>query len=329
MALIVQLPGSPWNTSKIYEAECPLSASPSSSGAEPNAPAIPRRRSDWTTLYSDLNPASPAKTLAKDAALFSRPSSLAMKRAWRFSIPVHAELSCLRRSLATPRPRGPASSPEGSPKICGASAPSSAGMREIMGLFIDKFSRAENEAVLGKRRPREGLGAKGRASVQLGGRDEIVRALDEKADPLLLSVDGLAFVELLKQLDAWPHQALEVFFWKRKLQERGIPMTSEEYVKGITVAGRIKDVDLALELFVEATGKRLKATSTYNALMGAYMYNGLAGKCQKLFQKTCRDECGVRLSPEEAEEEEESLECLAFRQPPPTGTFLRVPPWVQ
>ncbi|KAI6676229.1 hypothetical protein NL676_037025 [Syzygium grande] len=46
--------------------------------------------------------------------------------------------------------------------------------------------------------------------VQLGGRDEIVRALEEKADPLLLSVDGLAFVELLKQLDAWPHQALEV-----------------------------------------------------------------------------------------------------------------------
>ncbi|KAI6684398.1 hypothetical protein NL676_030311 [Syzygium grande] len=47
--------------------------------------------------------------------------------------------------------------------------------------------------------------------------------------------------------------------------------------------------------------------------------------------RTCRDECGVRLSPEEAEaeEEEEALERLAFRQPLPTGTFLMVPPWVQ
>ncbi|KAI6680749.1 hypothetical protein NL676_034630 [Syzygium grande] len=50
---------------------------------------------------------------------------------------------------------------------------------------------------------------------------------------------------------------------------------------------------------------------------------------------TCRDECGVRLSSEEAEadaeaeEEEEALERLAFRQPLPTGTFLMVPPWVQ
>ncbi|KAI6668105.1 hypothetical protein NL676_032960 [Syzygium grande] len=56
----------------------------------------PSPASDWTTLYSYSNPASPAKTLAKDAALSGRPSSLAMKRAWRFSVPAHAELSCLR-----------------------------------------------------------------------------------------------------------------------------------------------------------------------------------------------------------------------------------------
>ncbi|KAI6671473.1 hypothetical protein NL676_006358 [Syzygium grande] len=135
----------------------------------------PSPASDWTTLYSYSNPASPAKTLAKDAALSGRPSSLAMKRAWRFSVPAHTELSCLRS----------------------------------WGLFIDKFSRAENGAVLS-----EGIRARvlelRDELVQLGGRDEIVRALEEKADPLLLSVDGLAFVELLKQLDAWPHQALEV-----------------------------------------------------------------------------------------------------------------------
>ncbi|KAI6692676.1 hypothetical protein NL676_020386 [Syzygium grande] len=215
----------------------------------------PSPASDWTTLYSDLNPASLAKTLVKDAALSGRPSSLAMKRAWRFSVPAHAELSCLRRS-----PRYPAALP----------------LRPRVPLRNLRRERPE----LGRD---EGDHGALHRQVLAGGEQGGARALDEKADPLLLSVDGLAFVELLKQLDACPHQALEVFFWKRKLQERGIPMTSEEYVKGITVTGRIKDVDLALELFVEAMGKRLKATSTYNALMSAYMYNGLAGKCQKLF----------------------------------------------
>ncbi|KAI6702368.1 hypothetical protein NL676_011504 [Syzygium grande] len=140
--------------------------------------------SDWTTLYSYSNPASPAKTLAKDAALSGRPSSLAMKRAWRFSVPAHAELSCLRRSPRYPAAPRPCLFAQGFPReICGASALSSDEMREIMGLFIDKFSRAENGAVLG-----EGIRARvlelRDELVQLGGRDEIVRALEEKADPL-------------------------------------------------------------------------------------------------------------------------------------------------
>ncbi|XP_030552460.1 pentatricopeptide repeat-containing protein At2g30780-like [Rhodamnia argentea] len=212
-----------------------------------------------------------------------------MKRAWKISVSAHTELLCLQRSSRNPRILRPhllghARSPAHgfSREICDMAAPSSAGVREIMEMFIDKFARVENRAVLG-----EGVLARvlelRDELVQLNGRDEIVRVLDEKADPLLLSVDALAFLELLKQLDSWPHRALEVLFWKRKLQERGIPMTSEEYVKGIRVAGRMKDVDLAFELFMEATSKRLKTTSTYNALMGAYMYNGLAGKCQKLF----------------------------------------------
>lgn len=62
------------------------------------------------------------------------------------------------------------------------------------------------------------------------------------------------------------------------------PMTVEEYSKAITMAGRSNNVDLAAELFKEASTRRLKSTSLYNALMTAYMFNGLAVKCQSVFR---------------------------------------------
>lgn len=61
-------------------------------------------------------------------------------------------------------------------------------------------------------------------------------------------------------------------------------MTKEEYTKGIKFAGRINNVDLAADLFAEAANKHLKTIGTYNALLGAYMYNGLSDKCQSLFR---------------------------------------------
>ncbi|XP_059457775.1 pentatricopeptide repeat-containing protein At2g30780-like [Corylus avellana] len=160
---------------------------------------------------------------------------------------------------------------------------------KILGLFTDKFAPSDSGAREDLRykvtQLRDELVRNFEEDSDQIYTDKIVRVLEEKADSLLRSYsDGCACVELLKQLGSWPHLALEVLNWRRKQVDYGIPMAPEEYVKGITVAGRIKNVDLAVELFTEATNKRIRTTSTYNALMGAYMFNGLANKCQSLFR---------------------------------------------
>lgn len=66
-------------------------------------------------------------------------------------------------------------------------------------------------------------------------------------------------------------------------------MTSEEYAKGISLAGRVKNVDIAAELFYEAANKHIKTTSIYNALMSAYMLNGYAIKSKSLFDDLKRE----------------------------------------
>lgn len=126
-----------------------------------------------------------------------------------------------------------------------------------------------------------------------GDADEVERVLRNRGVVLFMRYyTGAGFVELMKQLEPWPDLALEVFNWRHNKANLSIPLTSEEYVKGITLAGRMRNVDLAFELFTEATNKRIKRSSTYNALMSAYMFNGQAEKCQQLFRDFKRDsEC--------------------------------------
>ncbi|KAE8650084.1 hypothetical protein Csa_010350 [Cucumis sativus] len=119
--------------------------------------------------------------------------------------------------------------------------------------------------------------------------NKIVKILEDSKDLLLWKhTDGSAFVELLKQLGSQPNLALEVFNWRRR-QGGSFPLTVEEYAKGIAVAGKSKHIDLAVGLFNEASNKRVKATSTYNALMGVFMFNGLADKCNSVFRDLKRD----------------------------------------
>ncbi|XP_051143458.1 pentatricopeptide repeat-containing protein At2g30780 [Andrographis paniculata] len=116
--------------------------------------------------------------------------------------------------------------------------------------------------------------------------DKLDKILQEKASPLFrMYSDGSAAVELLKQLKPFPRLALEVLDWRRKQLDSAAPVVGEEYAKGITIAGRLKDVHLALELFKEATNRQLNETSLYNSLMSAYTYNGMPAKCESFFHK--------------------------------------------
>jgi len=82
---------------------------------------------------------------------------------------------------------------------------------------------------------------------------------------------------------------IQVFDWRRKKAGLNLPITSEEYSKGITVAGKAKDINLAVEFFTEAVNNRAKAPAVYNALMAVYMSNSMPAQCQSLFWQFKRD----------------------------------------
>lgn len=222
-----------------------------------------------------------------------------MKRVWRIksdAAAAQSELSFLHRTNPTKNPLpnpSPLSSLLAKPSIqrfyFSQTNPCPNSFSGIVGLFEDKWSyytdyKAREDLCTKVSQLRDEL-FRNAADV-----DGIVRVLERNGEALFRSYsNGSAFVELLKQLRFSPPLALEVFNWRRKQAEFSIPMTPEEYAKGISVAGRMRNVDLALEIFTEAANKRLRTTSTYNALMGAYMFNGYAEKCQSLFQDLKRD----------------------------------------
>lgn len=101
--------------------------------------------------------------------------------------------------------------------------------------------------------------------------------------------NGSAIVDLLKQLHSFPSLALEVLGWRRKQLDYAAPMTVKEYSKGIAIASRMDNLDVAVELFKEASNKGLKNTSLYNALMDAYAKAGSIIKCQSVFRDLKRE----------------------------------------
>nr|CAD1829153.1 unnamed protein product [Ananas comosus var. bracteatus] len=82
--------------------------------------------------------------------------------------------------------------------------------------------------------------------------------------------------------------------WRRKLGDAAIPLLPEEYAKAIALAGRARNVDLAAALFADALSTVAAEPCLYNALMSAYMYNGLTRKCVAVFEDLRRNpRCGA------------------------------------
>ncbi|KAH7666879.1 Tetratricopeptide-like helical domain-containing protein [Dioscorea alata] len=114
-------------------------------------------------------------------------------------------------------------------------------------------------------------------------------SLPDPADPSpILSSSPLlpsfAFLHLLSLLRSRPSLALAAFDWRRHHSDSfSPPIHPEEYAKAITIAGRNHNPELASELLTDARKRRVISTSVYNALMAAYMYNGLTKKAISVF----------------------------------------------
>lgn len=125
------------------------------------------------------------------------------------------------------------------------------------------------------------------AVISASGPEEIKKVLDQEASMFNVPMSR-TFLHLLNSLESNPQLALEVFNWKRRQSDMSI--YPEEYSKSIVLAGRVKNIDLAVELFAEVQSRGInRATSVYNALMTCYICNGLTKKALVLFEDMKRD----------------------------------------
>ncbi|KAL6609983.1 hypothetical protein ACP70R_039952 [Stipagrostis hirtigluma subsp. patula] len=108
--------------------------------------------------------------------------------------------------------------------------------------------------------------------------------------PALLAVSPLASLELLSLLRPRPLLGLAVFSFRRALSP---PPALGEFTLAISLASRGRDPDVAAALFAEATSALSPDQALYNALMAAYMQNGLIDSCVEAFHALERDpRCG-------------------------------------
>ncbi|KAL1188014.1 Pentatricopeptide repeat-containing protein [Cardamine amara subsp. amara] len=157
---------------------------------------------------------------------------------------------------------------------------------KLSGQFIGKFTRATNLPAHHTDLIQKVSILKNELLTIGNSKEKFENVLNQKGQWLFRSYrDGAGIIELMDQLSPRHYLALQVLEWRRRRQvDCFIPLTSEEYAKGIKIAGRARDINLAVFLFNETAKKRLQTTSVYNALMSVYMYNGLAEECQSLFR---------------------------------------------
>ncbi|CAD6272165.1 unnamed protein product [Miscanthus lutarioriparius] len=117
-----------------------------------------------------------------------------------------------------------------------------------------------------------------------------VPALHEHSFPTLLAVSPLASLELLSLLRSRPRLGLAVFSFRRALS----PAPSlGEFALAISLASRACDHDAAAALFADGAATHSPNQGLYNALMAAYMHNGLLDSCIEVFHALERDpRCG-------------------------------------
>ncbi|KAI3473894.1 hypothetical protein Pfo_028081 [Paulownia fortunei] len=204
-----------------------------------------------------------------------------MKRVWRIS----EVQKCLNTHNILTKPSGPIQFTRPHVTQTPRNDGNQTTLPDIISLFSDKWSHNSAETISEKKLREKVSKLKDELLTQNEDVEKIEKVLEENGVSLFRRYsDGSAVVELLTQLKSFPYLAMEVFSWRRKQLDYAAPMTVEEYAKGIVMAGRLKNVDLAIELFKEASNKQLMETSLFNALMSAYTYNGLAMRCQSLFR---------------------------------------------